>query len=368
MARLRLHLQRRGFKHVYVTITGLVGENWADWGSKGPRDTTWDAVTEDDMPEIFDFSKSDYLNQIVDFFSLKIGFDYPRKHSPENTLADTLIHFKEVLKTTRPLIVFLPLSNQKAKITETRAQQQRETQEAVVKGAQVTLEPLFELFVSSVPLYVSSVPLTGGIGTSQLAADYAGIPVVWISNESSMESAVDNMDEFFTVIDHYRLREIRATDAAALCVFYNKALGAESKTHFHPLGQQTDDTTCMHITSGSAGQSYSHRMDLIMTSASSANSEGRIVGWAFWTMTDCGAEIGIALADAQQGRGLEKKLMQALIHKAEEKQLDEPILHVNWDNDRAIAMYHNFGLEFESTFKGSTGKQEHMMRLILPQK
>ena len=85
-------------------------------------------------------------------------------------------------------------------------------------------------------------------------------------------------------------------------------------------------------------------------------------------MTDCGAEIGIALADAQQGRGLEKKLMQALIHKAEEKQLAELMLNVYLDNDRAIAMYHKFGFKIESTFKGSTGKQEHMMRLILPQK
>ena len=45
-------------------------------------------------------------------------------------------------------------------------------------------------------------------------------------------------------------------------------------------------------------------------------------------MTDCGAEIGIALADARQGRGLGKELMQALIHKAEEKQLEELMLNV----------------------------------------
>ncbi len=74
----------------------------------------------------------------------------------------------------------------------------------------------------------------------------------------------ENIGEHFTVIDHYRLREIRATDAAALCVFYNKDLGAGSKAHFHPLGQQTDDTTCMHVASGSAAQSYSHRMDLVI--------------------------------------------------------------------------------------------------------
>ena len=52
------------------------------------------------------------------------------------------------------------------------------------------------------------------------------------------------------------------------------------------------------------------------------------MGWVFWIMTDWEAEIGIALADAQQGRGLGKKLMQAHSHKAEEKQLAELMLNV----------------------------------------
>jgi hypothetical protein len=116
------------------------------------------------------------------------------------------------------------------------------------------------------------------------------------------------------------------------------------------------------------GKFNSSRMDLVTTSASSAYSERRIMGWAFWIMTDRGAEIGIALADAQKGRCLGKKLMQALIHKAEKKQLEELILHLNWDYDRPIAIYHDFGFEMESTFKGSTWKQEHIMSLILPQK
>jgi ribosomal protein S18 acetylase RimI-like enzyme len=51
-----------------------------------------------------------------------------------------------------------------------------------------------------------------------------------------------------------------------------------------------------------------------------------------------------------EGRGLGTKLMTAL------------------DNTRAIDMYHNFGFEIESTVKGSTGKQEHIMNLILIQK
>jgi ribosomal protein S18 acetylase RimI-like enzyme len=109
-------------------------------------------------------------------------------------------------------------------------------------------------------------------------------------------------------------------------------------------------------------------MDLVITSASSTNNEGRIVGWAFLIMTYRGAEIGVAMADAQKGRGLGKKLMQGLIHKDEEKQLSELILNVYLDNDRAIAMYHNFGFKIESTLKGSTGKQEHLIHLILPQK
>lgn len=94
----------------------------------------------------------------------------------------------------------------------------------------------------------------------------------------------------------------------------------------------------MHIASGSAGQFYSHRMDLVIASASSANSEGSIVGWAFCIMTERGEEIGITLADAHQGHGLGKKLMQEVIHKAEEKQLVELMLNVYVDNDHTIAM------------------------------
>jgi hypothetical protein len=99
-------------------------------------------------------------------------------------------------------------------------------------------------------------------------------------NVGDSSGANADVDEHFTVIVRYRLREICATDAAALYVFYNEALGAGSKAFFQPLGWQTDDTTCMHIASGSAGQSYSHRMDLVIASASSANSERSIVGWA----------------------------------------------------------------------------------------
>lgn len=55
-------------------------------------------------------------------------------------------------------------------------------------------------------------------------------------------------------------------------------------------------------------------------------------------MTERGEEIGITLADAHQGHGLGKKLMQEVIHKAEEKQLVELMLNVYVDNDHTIAM------------------------------
>ena len=43
-------------------------------------------------------------------FSLKIGFDYGHAHMPHSTLTDTLIHLTEVLKTTQPLVICLPLA------------------------------------------------------------------------------------------------------------------------------------------------------------------------------------------------------------------------------------------------------------------
>ncbi len=110
-----------------------------------------------------------------------------------------------MLKTTSPLIVFLPLSSPKAKISETWTQQQSETQEHVVKGAQVDLLPLGELYVSCIPLFFL-VPLTGVIATSQLPADYAGIPVLWISNETSETEteAFDNMNEHKSRVRVYK--------------------------------------------------------------------------------------------------------------------------------------------------------------------
>ena len=55
-------------------------------------------------------------------------------------------------------------------------------------------------------------------------------------NVGGSSGANADVDEHFTVIVRYRLREICATDAAALYVFYNEALGAGSKAFFQPLG------------------------------------------------------------------------------------------------------------------------------------
>ena len=78
--------------------------------------------------------------------------DYPREHSQAATLADTLFHFQEVLKSTRPSLVCLPLTRKHEVAPGTR--RQMETESAAVRGA-------------------------------ELAAEYTQVPVVWIVSETS---------------------------------------------------------------------------------------------------------------------------------------------------------------------------------------
>ncbi len=187
MARLRRELHLRGVAHVYVTITGHVGgerEFWSadrkwssargwhrgerrkedegmekggeEWGGErrdipcsGVED---EMVKEKEMLKIFGWNQSDEENQRLEWFSLKIGFDYRRAHMPHSIHTDTLNHLTEVLQTTQPLLICLPLARNKWKERETGVERrERETEEAAIKGA-------------------------------ELAAEYAHVPIVWIKN------------------------------------------------------------------------------------------------------------------------------------------------------------------------------------------
>jgi len=157
MVRVRHELHRRGVRHVYVVISGQVNGYLGDAG--GERG--W--LSEEDARAMFGFTEEDANDQRIGLFSLKVGFDYPRANAPEATLTETLMSLKEVLKATQPVLVVLPLlgrrtgafkkdASHRTRVRSNTSQQQKDVEEAAVRGA-------------------------------QLAAEFAGITVMWASNE-----------------------------------------------------------------------------------------------------------------------------------------------------------------------------------------
>lgn len=159
--------------------------------------------------------------------------------------------------------------------------------------------------------------------------------------------------EQISVCDEYKVRKILPSDSAGLCTFYNTALGEESRRTFHPLGPHADDARCDSIANG--GTRTEERMDLVVTwapghaekhtCAIAREQSGGIVGWAFLCDSLWSPLLGIAMADAHQGRGLGKKVMRLLIRMAAEQQMHELRLNVLPDNLRAKEMYFHLGFQ-----------------------
>ena len=173
MASVRRELEKQGATHVYVTISGHMTQK--GFGSVSPED----GVAEEELFKIFGFTQDDLMDQRVGFFSLKIGLDFPREHSPAATLADSLFHFQEVLKSTRPSLVCLPLTRKHEVAPGTR--RQMETESAAVRGA-------------------------------ELAAEYTQVPVVWIVSETSE----DVVKAKVTAMEYQTLAEEAKTTAQQL--------------------------------------------------------------------------------------------------------------------------------------------------------
>ncbi len=157
-----------------------------------------------------------------------------------------------------------------------------------------------------------------------------------------------------TVCDEYSVRKIAPSDAAGLCLFYNTALGEESRRNFHPLGQHADDERCRSIASRNANGAKldEERMDLVVMyspghtdsrNCTRAHSHSRIVGWAFWRGSSWSPLLGIALADSHHARGLGTQVMRLLIRTAAEQQVHELRLNVLASNRRAKQMYLRLG-------------------------
>ena len=78
--------------------------------------------------------------------------------------------------------------------------------------------------------------------------------------------------------------------------------------------------------------------------ADEGEAVGRVIRWAL--LVEVGTpypEMGIVLADSQQGRGLGERLLAALLAAARARGVAVVMLNVVEDNARAVALYQCFG-------------------------
>ncbi len=77
-----------------------------------------------------------------------------------------------------------------------------------------------------------------------------------------------------------------------------------------------------------------------------AENEGRIVGYAAcWAVMEQGELGNIAVAPGQRGRGIAKRLMDAVIEDMRERGVRELFLEVRVTNDVARHLYERYGFE-----------------------
>jgi len=152
------------------------------------------------------------------------------------------------------------------------------------------------------------------------------------------------------------LRPLRGDEAPALQAFYN-SLSPATRRLFRPIGWNATLPTCAAICEATAG---SARHDLVL------DAGGRLVGWAFLTRLDsASAHLGIGLAEPYVGRGLGRRLMEALIAHARDRGLQSiDLCHVT-DNARAHRLYEALGFRTTATHTGSDGQPYVRMRLPL---
>lgn len=147
-------------------------------------------------------------------------------------------------------------------------------------------------------------------------------------------------------------RRLTRNDAPGLAAFYN-GLSAASKRTFRPLGETTDAAVCGRIAEDNeTGGKY----DLVSVDADA------IVGWGFlWDLpTEC-PMLGLGIADAHQGNGLGRALMDALLTEARRIGLRRVTLTVVQDNERAWGLYERRGFVRQEAFVADDGLPYYRM-------
>ena len=80
------------------------------------------------------------------------------------------------------------------------------------------------------------------------------------------------------------------------------------------------------------------------------------------------AELGIAVADNYQGKGIGTEMMKQLIRKAQGERIKEIFLTTRVDNKKARSLYRKFGFKEESILKDEVewqGEKFDMYKMIL---
>lgn len=133
-----------------------------------------------------------------------------------------------------------------------------------------------------------------------------------------------------------KLHQLQAGDAPSLLAFYNSLSAATIHT-FRPLRDKTTLAVCQEIVQAN-GAIPASRFDL------AAWQGARMIGWAFLEqLTSAEPQLGIGVADAWQGQGVGRALMNRLLGKARQYSLATVSLIVVHDNQRAIRLYQSCG-------------------------
>lgn len=152
------------------------------------------------------------------------------------------------------------------------------------------------------------------------------------------------------------LRRLRADEAATLYRFYS-GLSSQTLLLFRPLGWSPSLDLCESVC---RDQQSGKRIDYVY------EVEGEIVGWGFlcrWDTPDL--DLGIGLADAWQGCGLGRPLMETLVNAAQAAGKRSIGLIVVQENLRAQALYASLGFVCTGSHRGHDQQDYFRMHLQL---
>lgn len=135
----------------------------------------------------------------------------------------------------------------------------------------------------------------------------------------------------------YELRRLAPGDGKALAAFY-RGLSSESRRKLTPLGLTINRTACELICFDNfLGNPDKYDLVLLL--------DGRIVGWCFlWGIRGPHPSLGLAIADAHQGKHLGRGMLAALLDWVRAQRNVSAIhLTVEQDNMPARRLYEAFG-------------------------